>query len=489
MKHLISVLLALLIGGCAVGPDYRRPETEVPSEWQTRDTSAVLDSTSIAAADTGWWQMFGDTVMTGLIRTALQENNEVRIAAARVEEFMGYYGVTKSDFYPKINAGGNADRGQFALSGNGENTRPTGNRFSVNVSAAWEIDLWGKIRRATEAAKAQLLASEEARRGVVLSVTAFVASSYIDLLGLDKQLEVARRTLASREFSLDLFRQRSAKGDVSDLELSQIESQYWLAKSRVPFLEMQIAQLENAISVLVGRNPGPIPRGSRIDSLVLPGIPEGMPSEVLERRPDVRQAEEQLRAANARIGVAKALYFPSISLTGLFGGVSGNLSSLFNPEAQVWNVGAQVLQPIFRWGEISGQVDAAQAVQKQTLYGYVQSVQNAFRDAEDALVERSRTQEVHDAQGKQVEALRVYDRLARMRYLEGVTSYLEVLDAERSLFDTELQFAQTQANLYKSVVSVYRAVAGGWVDRAADRAFMPSDPVETRSEEKGVAPK
>jgi len=316
-----------------------------------------------------------------------------------------------------------------------------------------------------------------------------VASSYIDLLGLDKQLEVARHTLASRESSLDLFRQRSAKGDVSDLELSQIESQYWLAKSRVPLLELQIAQLENAISVLVGRNPGPIPRGSRIDSLALPGIPEGMPSEILERRPDVRQAEERLRAANARIGVAKALYFPSISLTGLFGAASGNLSSLFNPEAQVWNVGGQVLQPIFRWGEISGQVDAAEAVQKQTLYGYVQSVQNAFRDAEDALVERTRTQEIHDAQGKQVEALRVYERLARMRYREGVTSYLEVLDAERSLFDTELQFAQTQANLHKSVVSVYRALAGGWVDQAADRAFMPSDPVETRPQEKGAVQK
>jgi multidrug efflux system outer membrane protein len=489
MKHLILVFLALLIGGCAVGPDYQRPETEVPSEWQTRDTTAMLDSATIAAADTGWWQLFGDTVMTSLIRSALQENNDVRIAAARVEEFLGYYGVTKSDFFPKIGAGGSVDRGQFLTSGNGESVRPTANRFSVNVSATWEIDLWGKIRRATEAAKAQVLASEEARRGVVLSVTAFVASSYIDLLSLDKQLEIARRTVASREFSLDLFRQRYAKGDVSELELSQIESQYWLAKARVPTLELEISTLENAMSVLIGRNPGPIPRGTRIDSLTLPGIPEGMPSEILERRPDVRQAEEQLRAANAQIGVAKALYFPSISLTGLFGGVSGNLSSLFKPEAQVWNVGGQVLQPIFRWGEISGQVAAAEAIQKQTLYGYVQSVQNAFRDVEDALVGRSRTQEVHDAQGMQVEALRVYDRLARMRYREGVTSYLEVLDAERSLFDTELQYAQTQANLYKSVVSVYRAVAGGWVDQAADRAFLPIDPVETRPPEKGAEPK
>jgi multidrug efflux system outer membrane protein len=478
---LLVLLLVLFTAGCAVGPDYQRPETAAPGEWQARDTTILLDSAAIAAADTGWWQMFGDTVMTNLIQTALQQNNDVRIAAARVEEYMGYYGVTKSDFFPKVDAGGNATRGQFLASGDGESTRPTADRFVVNLNASWEIDLWGKIRRATEAAKADLLASEEARRGVVLSVTALVASSYIDLLALDKQLDVARRTLESRRYSLDLFRQRKSKGDVSELELSQIESQYYLAQAQVPFLEAQRARLENAISILVGRNPGPIPRMRILDSLSLPGIPDGVPSEVLERRPDVRQSEEQLRSANARIGVAKSRYFPSISLTGLFGVASTDLTNLFKPEAAIWSVGGDILQPIFRWGEISNQVAAAEAVQKQALYGYVKSVQNAFREVEDALVTRSRTEEQFTAQGKQDAALRTYERLARMRYMEGVTSYLEVLDAERALFSTELEFAQTQSNLYRSVVNVYRAIAGGWADRVAMKAVQPMDPVEPRS--------
>ena len=488
MKTLVCAILALVVTGCSVGPNYHRPETDAPKAYEFQDSTVMLlDTAAIAAADTGWWQMFGDTVLTGLIDTALKANNDVRIAAARVEEFMGLYGVTKSDFWPKIDAGASAARGQSVLSGDGSVKRPTSNGFNVNVSAAWEIDLWGKIRRATEAAKADLLASEEARRGVVLTVTALVADSYIDLLSLDKQLLVSKRTLESREKSLSLCRQRYAKGDASDLELSQTESEYWLARSQVPVIEKEIVQLENAISVLLGRNPQSIPRGSVLDSLYLPGVPGGIPSELLERRPDVRFAEEQLRAANARIGVAKARYFPSISLTGLFGVASGDLSNLFNPEAQIWNVSGGILQPIFHWGEISGQVDAAEAVQKQTLYGYVKAVQSAFGDVENALVDRTRTQEQQDAQANQVKALQTYERLARMRYTEGVTSYLEVLDAERALFSTELQYAQTQGELYKTVVGVYRAIAGGWVDWASGASVQPDDPVEPRAPEKTTA--
>jgi multidrug efflux system outer membrane protein len=249
-------------------------------------------------------------------------------------------------------------------------------------------------------------------------------------------------------------------------------------------LEQGIVQLENAISVLLGRNPQRIPRGLVLDSLALPGVPEGLPSELLERRPDVRQAEEQLRAANARIGVAKALYYPSISLTGIFGVASGDLSNLFNANAQVWRVAGQVFQPIFHWGEISGQVAAAEAVQKQVLYGYVSTVQRAFADAENVLVERSRTEQQRDAERNQVKALRTYVRLARMRYTEGVTSYLEVLDAERALFDTELLYSQTQARLSKSVVGIYRAFAGGWLDKASAESVLPSEPVDRREPEK-----
>jgi outer membrane protein, multidrug efflux system len=482
MKYLLSALLALTLVACSVGPDYTRPETAELPEFAYRDSTVLIDTTMIAAADTGWWQLFGDTVLSDLIHSALHENNDVRIAAARVEEFMGRYGVAKSDFFPKIDAGALGTRGQSALVD--VPSRPTNNRFEVNVSAWWEIDLWGKIRRATEAAKADLLASEEARRGVVLSVTALVANSYIDLLELDKEFLIAQATAQSREQSLKLFEERKGKGDVSDLELSQIESQYWLAKARIPAIEQAIVQVENAICVLLGRNPGPIPRGRALDSLALPGVPEGLPSAVLERRPDVRQAEEQLRAANARIGVAKSYYFPSISLTGLFGVASGVLSDLFKGESQTWRVTGQVFQPIFHWGEISGNVQAAEAFQKQALYGYVNAVHQAFADAENVLSDRTRTEQQRDAQKNQVTALRTYERLARMRYSEGVTSYLEVLDAERSLFDTELSYAQTQAHLSKSVVNIYRAFAGGWLDWASAKAVLPSDPVERREPEK-----
>jgi multidrug efflux system outer membrane protein len=480
MKTVVLMVLGLMVVGCSVGPDYRRPEIEEPAEWQYQDTSMVLDSAAIAAADTGWWEMFGDTVLTNLIHSALRENHDVRIAAARVEQYLGLYGVAKSDFFPKLDAQGAARRGQSLLSGDGTFERPTANIFALELSASWEIDIWGKVRRATEAARADLLAAEESRRAVALSVVGFTAEAYIDLLSLDKQLDVARRTVASREMSLDLFRQRLDKGDISDLELSQIESQYWLAKAQIPVLEKTIAQLEHALSVLLGRNPGRIPRGLPLDSLRLPGIPEGIPSEILEGRPDVRLAEEQLRAANARIGVAKSLYFPSISLTGLFGVASGDLSNLFTANAQTWAIGGGILAPIFHWGEISGQVDAAEAFQKQTLHVYVQAVQSAFRDAEDALVGRSRTQEQEEAQANQVRSLRQYERLARMRYRDGVTSYLEVLDAERSLFSTELEYAQTQGNLLKSVVGVYKAFAGGWADWVAMEAYQPDDPVDRR---------
>jgi outer membrane protein, multidrug efflux system len=481
MKNLIAILTVALLAGCSVGPNYQRPEMETPQEWSVRDTTTIVsDSMAVTVADTAWWELFGDTVLTELITTSLTENNDIRIAAARVEQYMGYYGVTKSDFFPKIDASGSGQRGQLLTSGDGSQTRPTSNLFDVNVGARWEIDLWGKIRRATEAAKADLFASEEARRGVVLSVTALVADSYIDLLSADEQLDVARRTAASREGSVKIFRERLEKGDASELELSQAEAQYWQAVSQVSTLEREVSATENLISVLLGRPPGPIPRGSTLERLELPVVPGGLPSELLERRPDVRLAEEQLIAANARIGVAKSLYFPSISLTGLFGVASTDLSNLFTSTGTIWNVGGSVLQPIFYWGEISGQVQAAEAYQRQTLYAYVGSVQNAFRDAEDALVGRVTTQAERDAQVSQVKALRTYERLARMRYEEGVTSYLEVLDAERQLFSGELQLAQTEARVRKSIVGVFRAMGGGWLDKASQAAANAEEPVSER---------
>jgi len=483
MRTWALVIAALVLGGCSVGPNYQRPETAEPDAWQYADTTFRVDSMMVTRADSSWWEAFGDTVLSSLIETSLQNNADVRIAAARVEEFMGLYGVTRSDFFPKINAGAAGFRGQSILGPSGEEGRATRNLFDVNVSASWEIDIWGKIRRASEAARADLLGAEEARRAITVSIVGLVAESYIQLLALDKQLSIARRTVASRSHSLELFRERLAKGDVSELEMSQIESHYWLARAQVPILERQIALQESALSVLLGQNPGPIARGSLLDSLQMPQVPVGLPSDLLAQRPDVREAEERLRAANARIGVAKSLYFPSISLTGIFGSASSDLSNLFTTSAQTWRLGGTLLQPIFRWGEISGQVAASEAIQQQTLHDYVRAVQNAFADAENALVSRTRTQEERDAVSQQVDALQSYERLSRMRYRDGVTSYLEVLDAERSLFDTELGYAQTQARLLQSVVALYRAFGGGWVDWASERAFLPEDPVETREAE------
>jgi multidrug efflux system outer membrane protein len=249
----------------------------------------------------------------------------------------------------------------------------------------------------------------------------------------------------------------------------------------IPEIEKNIVFIENLINFLVGRNPGPVARGELLDSLALPEIPVGMPSTLLERRPDVRLAEEQLIAANARIGVAKSLYFPSISLSGLFGVASADLSNLFGSTSDVWNIGGGVLQPIFHWGEISGEVQAAEGAQKQALHAYVGAVRNAFRETEDALVDRTRTAEQAEAEGNRVDALSTYARLARMRYDEGVTSYLEVLDAERSLFSTQLDYSRTRSNLYKTVVGVYQALAGSWVDHAAAAAFIEEE-VERRDD-------
>jgi multidrug efflux system outer membrane protein len=491
MKRNLSLVLfgmmAVIASGCSVGPNYHRPAIDSPETWQNPDTTFYADSAYYAdstAVETEieWWSLFGDTVLTNLISIGVQENLDVRVAAARVEELMGRYGVTKSDYFPKIGATGTGARGQFGSPGQvPETKRPTVEYWEVNVSTDWEIDLWGKIRRANEAAKASLLASEEARRGVVLSTISLVANSYIDLLALDRQLEIAQETAASRKRALDLFGQRREKGDLSDLEYAQAESEYWLAMSQIPVIEKSIVFAENNINYLLGRNPGPISRGARLEGLTLPEVPVGMPSGLLERRPDVRFAEEQLRAANAQIGVAKSYYFPSISLSGLFGVASGDLSKLFETNSRVWDVGGGVFQPIFRWGEIRGEVKAAEGVQKQALYSYVQAVRNAFRETENALTDRTRTGELLDAEGNRVTALSTYARLANMRYNEGVTSYLEVLDAERALFSTQLDYTKTQADLYKTVVAIYQALAGSWLDQAAVESFRVEEDVEPRN--------
>jgi len=322
------------------------------------------------------------------------------------------------------------------------------------------------LRRATEAARADLLSTEEARRAVVLTLVTAVANGYVSLLNLDQQLEIARQTVKVREESLKLFELRFSGGLISEVELSQVKSDYEQTRATIPQIEKSIAQQENALNALVGRNPSPIRRGRSMEQLVLPAVPAGLPSDLLERRPDIRQAEQGLIAANARIAVAKAQYFPSISLTGLFGASSEDLSNLFHGAAKVWNYTGNVTVPIFTAGRISGQVQAAEAVRRLALYGYQQAIQTAFREVEDALVDQRKSREKFEYESRQIEALRTYRNLASMRYENGYSSYLEVLDANRNLFAAELSHIQTKGNLFQAVVNLYKAMGGGWIVEA-----------------------
>lgn len=465
MRNFVFVLVMIVFGaGCTLGPDYVRPGLDVPSAWRVEEGEAK------ALADTAWWGQFGDPVLNGLIETALKENKDLLIAAKRVEEFEARYGIVRADLFPQVGAGASYTREQVTREG--ENKPATGyetltQTHSTTLNAAWEIDLWGRIRRSTEAAQAQLLATEEARRGVILSLVGNVASAYVNLRGLDRQLEITRKTAQSREGSYKIFQERYNGGVISQLELSQNKSQYDEALANIPPLEKAIALQENGLSVLLGRNPGPIPRGLDIDSLTLPAVLAGLPSDLLERRPDVRQAEQTLVATNAQIGVAKAAYFPAISLTGLFGFASDDLSDLFLNTSQVWNYSTPVTMPIFTAGKIAGNVKAAEAVQQQALIGYMQTVQNAFREVNDALADQQMTSRQLAAQDQQVASLRQYDEIARLRYDEGYTDYLTVLDAERSLFNAEVAFTQTKVTIHQARIGLYKAMGGGWTEAAA----------------------
>jgi multidrug efflux system outer membrane protein len=471
-NHILFCGLLLVLTGCmTVGPDYRRPDVDVPATWRFEEKEA-RDLSNAA-----WWEQFNDPVLNDLVGTALKQNKDLLIATARIEEFFGRYFSTRGDRFPS--AGGNAEAFRQQLSDEGLTTidgkdNPY-NQYEAFFSGGWEIDFWGKFRRATEAARAELLGTEEARRTVVLTLVSAVATAYVDIRALDKQLEITLRTAESRKETLDLFQMRFDKGIISEVDLSQAESEYEDAMARIPDLERAIGQTENALSVLLGRNPGPIPRGLTLDELILPQVPAGVPSDLLERRPDIRQAEQLLIAANARIGVARSLYFPTISLTGAFGTVSTELSNLFTGPSKAWDFGVPLNVPLFTAGRIGGEVKAAEASQQQAVYGYQQTIQNAFREVDDALLDRNKSGQRLDALNRQLKALRNYSRLAKMRYDEGYTSYLEVLDADRSLFSIELSSTAGQNAVFRSLINIYKSMGGGWVTTAD--AGMPSQPV------------
>lgn len=466
MRKIIFFLFFILFAsGCMVGPNYQRPQVDTPQTWRFEDKEAK------EAANTAWWEQFKDPVLNELIQTALKENKDVKIAAARVEQFVGQYGTTRAALFPQVSAGAAYGRqraseltGPAPLENSGAD--PTFNSSQLFISASWEIDLWGKLRRATEAARADLLSTEEARRSVILTLVSSVANSYINLRDLDKQLEITKQTAKNYKEGYEIFKLRFQYGIVSEIEVSQAKSQYEQALANIPFFEKAIAQQENALSVLLGRNPGPIPRGKTIDELVLPAVPAGLPSDILANRPDIRQAEQNLISANANIGVAKSLYYPTISLTSALGLASNDLSDLFKGPAKTWSWAVPIAAPIFTGGAIAGQVKSAEAVQQQTLITYQQAIQTAFREVDDALIDQNRTREQLDALGKQVGTLRDYARLAWVRYENGYTSYLEVLDAQSRLYTAELSYTQTQQTLFQALVNLYKAMGGGWVTEA-----------------------
>jgi len=487
----LSLVALLALSGCLLGPNYERPAVDAPPAFRFAESDAK------DLVNTAWWEQFQDPALNALIATALADNKDVKIAAARVEQFLGQFVTTRSQLFPQVAAGFDAQRQRVPL---GSTQLPSGvgpvfNQFQATLSASWEIDFFGKLRRQTEAARASLLASEEGRRATILTLVASVASAYVNLLSLDRQLDIAKSTAASRAASVNVFQLRFSGGEVSQMELAQSQSEYEASLATIPQIELQIAQQEDALSILLGHNPGNIARDRELDDLALPAVPAGLPSELLERRPDLRQAEQDLIAANALIGAARALYFPSISLTGLFGSASTRFSSLFTGPARVWSYAGAVTLPIFTAGGIGGQVKQAEAQQQQALFQYQKSIQVAFQEVADALVSLQKTREQLVVQGSQVDALRTYARLARLRFEGGYTSYIEVLDAERSLFNAQLSYAQTQGVVFTSAVSLYKAMGGGWVTDAEhmtsttyDGTTAMANPAAAATQTKGPAP-
>ncbi|MCP5197058.1 MAG: efflux transporter outer membrane subunit [Gammaproteobacteria bacterium] len=460
-KTLLAIALGLALSSCAsVGPDYQRPETPTPEQWRI----SIQQANDLA--NTRWWEQFQDPALNELIQMALQENKDVKIAAARIDEFLGRYGVTRGDQFPQVgaNAAGartrNSENSGVTL---GEN--PT-NSYQVDLGVSFELDLWGKLRRATEAARADLLAAEEAQRTVILTLVSQLANSYVRLLDFDQQLVITRSTLKTRQESVRINRLRFQAGLISELDYQQALAEYQNAAVQVPLLERLIAQQENAINLLLGRNPGKITRDHTLERLALPQIPSGLPSDLLERRPDIRQAEQQLIAANAQIGVAKAAFFPSISLTGLLGTTSNDLSDLFKGPSKTWQFAGQLAQPIFTGGALTGQLQVAEAVQQQALLSYQQTLQNAFAEVDNSLIEVAKLREQLQDEAAQIKALQRYLDLATLRYQNGYSDYLTVVDAERNLYTAQLQYVQDQANLFIALVNLYKAMGGGWVEEA-----------------------
>jgi multidrug efflux system outer membrane protein len=453
-------LLATLLSGCTAGPNYKKPAVPTPAGY--RGSPEPLVQPDVASfGDQKWWEAFQDDALRDLIRASLQQNYDVRIAAARIVEARALLGIARADQLPEVSAGVSAVNQRLPQSPGRPPIETSATQ--VSLSAAWELDFWGKFRRATESARASLLSEEWAQRQIISSLVSDVASAYFQLREQDLELEISRQTLASRTDSLRLTQVLADRGATSLLDVRQAEQLVFSAGASIADLEQRIEQQENFISVLVGRNPESVVRGrGLVDQPHALEVPAGLPSSLLERRPDILQAEQQLVAANAQIGVAKAAYFPNISLTGTGGYQSSALSRLFAGPAGLWAFGASALQPVFEGGRIRHRVQFAEARTEEATLVYQRTVQQAFREVSDALVAFRKSQEVRNQQEQLTTAAEDATRLSNLRYRGGAASYLEVLDSETRSFAAQLALAQARLRELQSLVQIYRSLGGGW---------------------------
>jgi len=462
MNKLLAVSLVTVLSGCMVGPDYIKPEINTPTQWR----NSVKETQNTTNSE--WWKQLGDPVLNRLIDQAIQGNYDLKIAIARVDQYMGLYGSTRSNLFPKFSGGSQAQTGNSAI------LNPAADdQVNLSGNMNWQIDIWGELRRANEAALAELLAQQATQQAVMLTLVSKVALTYIRLRELDQQLAITKETVATLKEGLRINTLRFIEGYTSDLEVQQNDSEYQRRSAQIPQYEQQVALTENALAVLLGSNPRAIERGLPIDELKLPAVPAGLPSDLLVRRPDIAQAEQQLIAANAQIGVARAQYFPNIRLTGSVGQISTQVAGLFTPGANFWTIGSAVLTPIFTAGKIAGDVRAAEAVQKAAVANYQKTIITGFSEFENALISLIKTQQQQDKQINRVTANKNYYHLSKVRYDEGYVTYLTELDAIRQLFDAQVELTSARAETFKSAVALYLAMGGGWIANQENTANLP----------------